>query len=242
MSPVSPHCAVDIIGSPSILAPQHYDVFEAAQYHYVSNVKAKIEGFEYRFERMKILTIKCLEEMAMKITTIVYMITSLCAVKQGDYKIFLKENVAVLSQSQDHWALFGILNFHWSFIDYHLLDHLIDKLCETHQLLTEGKAPPSLLEIKTQMDLHKTVIEEFKMQTTLEDFYQAIKGSGYETKPPLNVSRILSQHRSSIRPLMTLNQVEQFRQSYLHEYSYNLLECSMMLYSKTNTPPPQHVY
>ena len=104
-----------------------------AQQPDVRNVKAKIEAFENRFDRMKILTIKCLEEMAMKITTVVYIITSLCAVEQGNYKIFLKENIAKLNQSQDHWALFGILNFHWSFVNYHLLDHFIDKLChETH--------------------------------------------------------------------------------------------------------------
>ena len=180
---------------------------------------------------MKILTIKCLEEMEMKITTVVYIITSLCAVKQGNYCIFLKENIAKLNQSQDHWALFGILNFHWSFLDYHLLDHFIDKLCETHQLLTEGTLPQSLIEIKRQMDVYRTNVEKFKMQTTLTYFCQAKKGSGYVNKPPLKVSRILSQHRSSIHPLMTLNQVEEFRQQYLHEYSYNLLECSTMLYS-----------
>ena len=202
-----------------------------AQQRDVRNVKAKIEAFENRFDEMKMLTIKCLEGMAMKITTVVYMITSLCAVKQGDYKIFLKENIAVLNQSQDHWALFGILNFHWSFLDYHLLNHFIDKLCETHQLLTEGASPQSLIEIKRQVDVYKTDVEQFKMQTTLTYFCQAKKGSGYINKPPLKVSRILSQHRSSIRPLMTLNQVDKFRQQYLHEYSFTLLECCMMLYS-----------
>ena len=198
------------------------------------NVVAVKTSFEQRFNDLKISTIQCLERMKIKITATVYILTQL-GVRTECYQIFLKQNIAMLNQSQDHWALFGILNFHWSFLDYHLLDYLIDELCRTHHLFTDSigtlqqsltkvESMQSLTQVKEQMFLYKIDIEQFKLNTTMKSFCQDEQRNVSITE---FFRRIFAQHRLSVHMYMTLKDVEDFRQRYV--WHCNLLNCIRML-------------
>ena len=195
------------------------------------NVVALKAAFEQRFNDLKISTIQCLERMKIKVTATVYILTQL-GIRTECYNIFMKQNIAVLNQSQDHWALFGILNFHWSFLDYHLLDYLIDELCRTHHLftgtlqqsLTKVESVQSLTQVKEEMFLYKIDIELFKVTTTLKSFCQDEQRNIIITE---YFKRIFAEHRLSVHMHMTLKEVEDFRQRYV--WHFNLLNCVRML-------------
>lgn len=187
--------------------------------------------------------------MEIKMTTTVYILTSLCAVKQGDYNYtFLKENLVALNQSVDHWALFGILNFHWNFLDYDLLDHFINEFSQKQHLLIKRRAVPrrrrafahgydteetALTDVEGQMDLYKEDIEEFKRTTTLKSFCEAVseKECVYVDELPQSVRTIVLQHTHMD---MKLSNVEEFRRRYVPYY--NLRDCTMMMNSVITLP------
>lgn len=176
--------------------------------------------------------------MAIKITATVYVITSLCAVQQGNYETFLKENLASLNQSKDHWALFGVLNFHWNFLTYDLLEHLIYELYQTHHLLAKRRASSNsctqettLTEVKKQMDLYKRDIMKFKINTTLKSFCEAVDEKMYIDDLPPRFVTAVSQHsanRPHIHLHMTLADVD-FHRHFLPQY--NFVNYAMMLNS-----------
>lgn len=179
----------------------------------------------------------------MKVTAVVYILTSMIGINEGDStNQFLKNNFANLNQSQDQWELFGILNFYWNFLDYHLLDHLINELCRTHHLFAvfadvEGEMLPqdlTIMQVKIQIKSYKMDVEQFKMITTLQSFYEAEKGSVSVGEPPQNFRTIVSQHRMNTQ--MTLAVVEEFCRRVVPQYS--LGDCAMMLNRVLLLPQP----
>ena len=192
----------------------------------MSEVKAEIEIFEERFEMMKLLTIKCLEKFQVSVVSVVYILTSLSAVYVAEYKEFLNEKTQNPNQCQNHWMLFGQLNFHWNYLSYHLLDHLIKEVSQKYNFFTEveGKTvEESLKNVKQQMNLYKTDLKRFRKQTPLKLFCQA-EVCRIDDPPP-GFEKMVVKFDWPITT--TLEDVEIFRQRYVRHY--NLRDCALML-------------
>ena len=194
----------------------------------IEEVKTEIEGFEDRFDTMKLSTIKCLKKIRVSIIAIVYILTSLRAVYIAEHKTFLKKEAKKLNRCQSYWELFGELNFHWNYLSYHLLDHLIKEVSLKYQFLTdvEGKTvKQSVRDVKRQMSLYKRDLKRFRQQTLLEVFCRAENWSTDD--PPPEFRKMVVKFNWSITT--TLEDVEIFRQRYARHY--NLRDCAMMLNS-----------
>ena len=165
---------------------------------------------------MKKSTITCLEMLQISVMCVVYTLTSLRADHMNEHKVFLEEKHRCLSQSQNHWELFGSLNFYWNYLAYHLLDHLIKKLfqSETEQAVTD---------IQQKMKDYKKDLELFRERTSLNLFCLAQENVGDD--PPPTFRRIAVKFNWS--NTVTLEMVEAFRKRYMSHY--NLRDCAMML-------------
>ena len=83
----------------------------------VADVEREIEGFHRRFNAIKDMTIKRLEQCQMAVMVVVYTLTSIIAV--GEHKMFLEGKHKVLHDSKNNWELFSgfstIVYIIWSF-------------------------------------------------------------------------------------------------------------------------------
>ena len=192
-------------------------------------VKAEIEVFTDRFNTMKLSTIKCFEKIQISVTAVVYILTSLRAVFIGEHKMYLKKNIKKLYDCQNHWELFGSLNFHcWNYLTYHLLDHLIKEVSRTHHFLTEvdrKTVKQSLTDVKRQMSSYKRDLKWFRKHTPLKVFCQVEKESIDD--PPPGFRKMVVEFNWPITT--TLEDAEIFRKHYVRHY--NLKDCAMILNS-----------
>ena len=207
-------------------------------------VRREIGVFEGKFNALKMATIQCLERFRISVMCVVYTLTALRADGMGQHKMFLQRHCDNLSQSQNHWMLFGSLNLYcWNYLTYHLLDHLIVELSRNHQYLTDvdGKTIAQTLtddEIRTmeqlftdiigKMKVYKTDLHCFRTRTPLWLFCEAQEDEIDD--PPPTFRKIVVKHNWLDRTrTATLEDVEKFRQSYLCHY--NLRDFALMLNS-----------
>ena len=178
----------------------------------VTEVKDEIKGFRRRFKSLKQSVIQCLERCRIAVMTVVYMLTEIRAIDQ--HKVFLEERHKSLRQCEDHWELFGMLNFYWNYLSPDLLDQLLEEL-----ILEES----SFEAIGQEMEKYKTDLQKFRQRTTLKLFCQA--DTSTECDPPPEFRKIVVKHEWS--KTVTLEDVEKFRHRYAQ--AYNLQNCAMML-------------
>ena len=179
---------------------------------HVSEVEDEIKGFRTRFKSLKQSVIQCLERCRIAVMTVVYMLTEIRAVDQ--HKVFLEEKHKSLRQCEDHWELFGMLNFYWNYLSPDLLDQLLEELVQKESAF-KG--------IGKEMEKYKTDLLKFRQCTTLKLFCQA--DTRTECDPPPDFRKIVTKH--DWPNTVTLEYVEQFRQQYAQ--AYNLHKCAMML-------------
>ena len=178
-------------------------------------VQAEIKRLHRRFNSLKELTIRGLEKSKVAVMTVVYYLTTILTVRE--HKGFLEEKQKSLSESSNHWELFGKLNLYWTYLSYGLLEHLVEELALKHNWFQTAA---------DEMAVYKKDLEEFRKRTTLVLFCEA-DHRALEDDPPPAFRRMvvkLDWPRTA-----TLEDVERFRRRYAS--SYDLQTCAMMLNS-----------
>ena len=174
-------------------------------------VQEYMSTLEKRFKNMKKLTREGLEKHQVSVKAVVESLTDLSADDMPDHKMFLQSNLQVLFDADNHYELFGSMNFYWGYLSYHLLDHLIQEF--------------KIDNLKEEMKAYKQDIHEFIRRTSLVTFCQLQKRRRVD--PPPGFRKVIAEHHWP--DTVTLEVVEAFRQEYACEYG--LRKCAMMLVS-----------
>ena len=180
----------------------------------VEALKMEIKGFRRRFNCVKESTIKCLEKCHIAVRIVVYMLTAILSV--DEHKRFLEEKHKELRKCDDHWELFGELDFYWNYLTCDCLDELIE------ELTVKNKA---FLSIAREMAVYKRDLQEFRKRTTLELFCLTVPYTNKD--PPPGFRKMVTTHKWP--DAITLEDVETFRKCFV--ITYNLQQCAMMVNS-----------
>ena len=172
-------------------------------------VKDQIKQFEKRFCAVKKASREYLQRHGVSVKRIASSLTSLPADDMVEHKQFLESHLSKIYQAPDHFELFGVLDFHWNYQNYQLLDYLI------HEFDLEG--------IKNVMNIYKEDLRLFRKKTPLKLFCKSQKKRDMELPQKFNEVVVKFDWPDNV----TLEVVEQFRQEYACHYS--LRECAMML-------------
>jgi len=125
-----------------------------------------------------------------------------------EHKRFLREHIGNLLQSGSLFKLFVRMNLHWSYLAYHLLEHLIKEF--------------SVEEVKGEMEKYKSDLHRFMWNTPLEVFCKTQKRKIVDV--PKGFKKLVVKFTW---PKAALGMVEEYRQQYA--YHYKLREFAMML-------------
>ena len=122
---------------------------------------------------------------------------------------FLKSRTSALYRAVNVAEQFGTMNFHWSYLDPSLLDHLVKK-CD-------------LEKVKGEMETYKSDLGQFRKKTPLTLFCRTQKRKRVRLSPDFQEVVAEFDWPNDV----TLEVVEQFRQEYADHYG--LRECAMMV-------------
>ena len=89
----------------------------------------------------------------------------------------LESHLSALFQAPDHCQLFGIMDFHWNYQNYQLLDHLIQEF--------------NLEGVKGAMKTYKEDLHQFRKKTPLKLFCQSQKKQ--RIKPPPDFHEVVAE-------------------------------------------------
>ena len=178
-------------------------------------MEAEIKCLHRRFNSLKELTIHGLEKCRVAVMTVVYTLTTILTVQE--HKGFLEEKQKSLSESSNHWELFGKLNLYWTYLSYGLLEHLVEELALKHNWFQT---------VAGEMAVYKKDLEEFRKRTILVLFCEADPRPLDEDPPPGFRKMVV---KFDWPRTATLEDVEKFRRRYAS--SYDLQTCAMMLNS-----------
>ena len=182
----------------------------------VEAVRREVRGFHRQFHHIKKSTIECLESCKIAITTVVFLLTSIHSV--DEHKMFLEEKHKALCRCEDHWELFGVLNLHWNYLAYDLLDQLIEELTLKYDIILFVYR-----NVFEEMAEYKREIQKFRKRTTLKLFCQAMPHS-VEDLPPGFRTRVIKHKWPNT---ITLEDVEVFRKCFL--FTHDLRVCATMV-------------
>ena len=115
---------------------------------------------------------------------------------------YFKESIQVFEQCSSIDAIFYHLNFYWDFLNYGLLEHIIDRL-ESDKF-------------KQEMEKYKHELTAFRKTTTLREFSHVMHCKS--TKAPCNLRKLVTKHNKSWMD-RTLEEVEQFQEKFSVKFS-----------------------
>ena len=128
-------------------------------------------------------------------------VTLIPAMMKSEHKSFLKDCEPVLVQANSVIEIFIKLNSYWDFINYGILDHLVEK-CGRNQT-------------KQLMESFVRDVKAFMENTKLTDFMRIWKGSK-EVTP--GFSQLIVHHQ--LNPMqITLSYLDEFRKDFCQYYS-----------------------
>lgn len=115
---------------------------------------------------------------------------------------YFRENIRVFNQSSSIDEIFCHLNLYWDFLNYGLLEHIIDRLEDD--------------EFKQEMEKYKHKLAAFRYTTTLREFSSVMYRKS--TKVPCDLRKLVTKHDKSWMD-RTLEEVEQFREKFSVKFS-----------------------
>lgn len=193
-----------------------------ANYHYfsVEQLKGRIKVLHRKFNSMKITTIECLEKCNVTVIKAVYFLTAALALVEN--RPYLKKKLGFLRKSEDHWDLFGKLNFYWNYLSFGLFASLVEELAAWDSAFQA---------INVEMDEYKADMTTFRKSTTLELFCRLDPSlsqinSPVKAPPEFNKEMVTTHEWPNT---VTLEDVEEFRKSFLK--LFNLPDCAMVIHS-----------
>ena len=177
----------------------------------VGKVQTKIHELEEKFKALRKSTRVCLELHGIDVKVVVECLTDLPADDMPEHQLFLKEHIDELLKAENLLELFLRMNLYWSYLSYHLLEHIIKEL--------------SVEEVKGKMEEYQRDLGQFIWDTPVEVFCQTQKKR--EVDLPAGFRKMVAKFTWPEAQKVTLGVVEEFRQQYACHY--NLRECAMML-------------
>ena len=174
-------------------------------------VQAKIKEFDGRFDALKESARECLEKLRVSVKRVAGALTSLPADFKNEHEQFLKENLKEIYQAPDLAQQFGAINLYWDYLNYQLLDHLIQEF--------------NLEGVKGEMKTYKEDLQQFRKKTPLKVFCRSHKRR--YINPPPGFHEMVAEIKWPAAEDVMLEDVEEFRQEYADHYS--LRECAMIL-------------
>ena len=138
-------------------------------------------------------------------------VTLISAMMKSEHKSFLKECEPMLVQANSVIEIFIKLNSYWDFINYGILDHLVE-ICGRNQT-------------KQLMKQFVRDVNAFMENTKLADFMRIWKG---REEVPSGFSKLIMHHQ--LNPMqITLSDLDEFRKAFCQHYS--LCQVVLMLRS-----------
>ena len=129
----------------------------------------------------------------------------------------LEEKLVSLCKSKDHFELFEMLDPYLDYLSYDLLDMLLEKVTPLND---------SFQSVRSEMDLYKQDLQEFRKRTSLELYCQIVPYEKYDHLP--NVRKLVVAHRWP--NTVTLEDVQMFGE-HVTEHSYMFQKLAMMVNS-----------
>ena len=155
------------------------------------------------FEWLERAALKQLKEKRISVEEFCHKLTSLkCLRNDNSITFFVEERIERFYKSSSVVVVFGILNTYWSYLSYHLLEHVINQC--------------SLEELKIQMQEFKAEVNLFKETTPLGIFADAEKK--LDLKIPDGFETFISSHEFSRYSL--LKEVEKVRVKFNDTYRF----------------------
>ena len=177
----------------------------------IEAVQTKIAQLDKRFHGLNKSTREQLKKHKVPVEDVADALTSLSPDDAEEvHTKFLKSHIKELFSSSDHSELFGHMNFHWNYFDYHPLDHLVKKF------EVDG--------VKGEMETYKSDLKTFRETTPLALFCKS--QTKKRTEKRADFQEVVATFDWSVKEV-TLEDVEQFRKEYADHY--NLREFALML-------------
>ena len=163
------------------------------------------------FKWLKNAALEQLKEKHVSVEDLCDTITSLyCLQNDTSMNVFVDERIERFYSCRSVVVVFGILNTYWSYLSYHLLEHVI---CQY-----------SLEDLRKQMEEFKAEVNLFKEETPLGVFAKAEKK--VDSKIPDGFKILISNHKFSNNTF--LKEVEKVRVELNNEYRFEY--CALMLH------------
>ena len=175
----------------------------------VSQVKAMIAELHHRFDELKAAIREKLSQRKISITSIAHALTSLSPDDDDYHRVFLESRISVLFRAADHDELFGLMNFHWNYLNPTLLDYLARDF--------------EISEVRERVEGYNSDLGRFRSKTSLTLFCRAQKRKRVRLSTEFREAVAMADWPNEVM----LEDVEQFRGEYVHHYG--LHECAMML-------------
>ena len=161
--------------------------------------------------------IELLEASKTPMVDVVYELTEMPASEVVQHQHFLYQKLEHLSRSKDTTELFRTFNMYWTYLSPDLLKHLVRKL-------------PALSDMKGDMDVYISHLDEFKRKSPLKLFCVVNMD---HIEPPEGFAMIATMLKDK-KQIITLQDVEVFRRMYGRHYE--LYKFALMLHDTVIEP------
>lgn len=166
-----------------------------------ADVSAQIRQFMTKFETLALSCLSELEETQLGLRKFRHSLMLLPATIKLEHTAFLKENLPTFLRAESLEEIFMHLNLYWNFIDYSLLDYIIDRFC------SEG--------LKMEMSEYRSDLENFRRVTTIGQMIRSWPG---RVEPPPSFTEFtntLDRDASTF----TLEELEELRMKICNEFT-----------------------
>ena len=172
-------------------------------------VMATIETLKKKFNSLKKATRECLDKYKFLAQDVAEVLTSISPDDDECHKMFLKSHIKVFATAVNNYEIFMTMNFHWTYLDPSLLNHLVTEF--------------ELKEVKPDMKTYQSELQHFRMKTPLSLFCQTQKRKDVKLSPEFKEMVA----KFELPKEVTMEVVERFRQEYASHYK--LHEFAMMV-------------
>lgn len=166
-----------------------------------ADVSAQMRLFNKRFETLTLSCLSELEETELCVRKFRNSLTLLPVTIKLEHTAFLKENLPTLLKAEGLEEIFMHLNLYWNFIDYSLLDDIIDCFCSD--------------KLKKDMSEYKSDLGQFRQVTTVGEMIHTWPG---RVEPPPSFTEFtntLDRDASAF----TLEELEELRLKICSEFT-----------------------
>ena len=172
-------------------------------------VMVTIEVLKKKFNSLKKATRECLDKHKIPVQDVAEVLMSLSPDDDECHKMFLESRIKAFAAAVNNFELFLTMDFHWNYLDPSLLNHLVTEL--------------ELVEVKPNVKMYQSELQQFRMKTPLNLFHQTQKKKKIKLSPEFK--EIVAEF--DWPKYVTLEVLEQFRQEYASYYKVH--EFAMMM-------------